>query len=289
MADVPRPPYPPTLGERFWARLAEEREAIAERRLPPDPSPGGRRSAGVPPLRIGGTPALLATMVAAMALVGGIAVVGAWGWQLWSSRAAVAVEDQIPRAVAPPVPTFEPARPLAAAGPEGAAAPTSTSAPQSLLVHVAGSVRQPGVVEVASTARVIDALKSAGGPTDDADLDRINLAAPLQDGQHVYVIATGETAVPVLSSGPTGGSADSSAGVRDDGPVNINVASLAELERLPGVGPATASSIVEFRNKRGPFFEPADLLNVPGIGPAKFAAMESLVAVGAVAGGVPGS
>jgi competence protein ComEA len=138
--------------------------------------------------------------------------------------------------------------------------PTTTSA--ELHVHAAGAVAQPGVVTVPNGSRVTDVVAAAGGPAADADLDQINLAAPVTDGERVYVPHKGET---VLAD--SGGASATSAAA--DGIVNINNADATTLETLPGVGPATAKAIVDYRTQHGKFRSVDDLLNVRGIGPSK--------------------
>ena len=117
---------------------------------------------------------------------------------------------------------------------------TSTTAPEVLVVHVAGSVVAPGIHELAVGARVVDAIEAAGGLTAEADAGRINLAAPLTDGERVYVLALGEEAPPVAVGTAPGGAASAESA----GPVNINTADAAALEALPGVGPATSEAIL---------------------------------------------
>lgn len=136
------------------------------------------------------------------------------------------------------------------------------------VVHVAGSVVTPGVVRVAAGARVIDAIDAAGGPLPRAALDTVNLAAAVVDGERVYVPAVGEVVVP-----PIGESSESIY------PIDLNRADEATLDQLPGVGPATAAAIVDYRTSVGGFVSVDDLLNVPGIGPAKVSALRDLVSV----------
>jgi competence protein ComEA len=144
--------------------------------------------------------------------------------------------------------------------PESRDSPSTTSA--ELHVHAAGAVVQPGVVTVPAGARVTDVVSAAGGPAPDADLNQINLAAPVKDGERVYVPRQGET---VLAASGSGAASTSTS----DGIVNINDADAATLETLPGVGPATAQAIIDYRNEHGRFRSVDDLLNVRGIGPAK--------------------
>jgi competence protein ComEA len=148
---------------------------------------------------------------------------------------------------------------------------TSTTTPPAVVVHAAGAVRAPGVYRLAAGARVADVLDAAGGPAEGADLDRLNLAAPVVDGAQVYVPRVGEPLpAPVDGGGPAG---------TPTGPLDLNVATQEQLERLPGIGPATASAILAERERRGRFASVDDLLDVRGIGPAKLAALRDLVAV----------
>jgi competence protein ComEA len=150
--------------------------------------------------------------------------------------------------------------------------PLGTPAPGPVIVHVAGAVLLPGVYQLGPGSRVDDAVRSAGGPTDGAELGRINLAAPLVDGDQIYVPEVGEVApqpAPVpASAGPD---------LAPSGPVDVNRAPARELETLPGVGPATAAAIVAERERNGPFASFEDLERVPGIGPAKLAGLVGLV------------
>jgi competence protein ComEA len=150
---------------------------------------------------------------------------------------------------------------------EVAGSSTSTTEPSSLLVHAAGAVQRPGVYELRAGSRVTDLIDAAGGPTDDADVDQLNLAAPVADGERVYVPRVGEVvAASAGADGPTG-------------PLDLNTATLEQLDELPGVGPATAQAIIDERDRRGGFTSVDDLLDVRGIGPAKLAALRDLVRV----------
>jgi competence protein ComEA len=162
--------------------------------------------------------------------------------------------------------------------------PTATSVPAASLqvvVHVAGAVTAPGVYPLPQTARVADAVAAAGGPSPDGDLDALNLAAFLADGQRVYVPRSGEVDPASVPSGAAvSASADSPGGTRPPtGPIDLNTATAAELESLPGVGPATAAAIVDDRTRNGPFATVDDLDRVPGIGPAKLAALREHLTV----------
>lgn len=150
--------------------------------------------------------------------------------------------------------------------------PTTASEASTFVVHVAGAVAAPGVYGVRNPSRVVDAIEAAGGPTADAELDSLNLAAPLVDGQRIYVPVVGEVVAPADDSSVAGGESVS-------GPIDLNTATATELDELPGVGPATATAIVEHRDEHGPFASIDDLTDVSGIGPAKLEAVRDLVRV----------
>lgn len=140
-----------------------------------------------------------------------------------------------------------------------------------VVVHVSGAVHSPGVVQLPPGSRVEDALQAAGGTTEDADLAAINLARPLADGEQIHVPVPGEEAPSVAAPGDpgAGGGADGDPGEgTGGGPIDLNTASAAQLEELPGVGPSIAQRILEHREKNGPFASVDALLEVSGIGPA---------------------
>lgn len=145
---------------------------------------------------------------------------------------------------------------------------------KSVVVHVGGAVADPGVRELAEGSRVQDAVEAAGGFAEDAAPDALNLARVLVDGEQVVV--------PTLEEAEAAGGAGTSVapGTVPGGKVNINAASAAELDALPGVGPATAEKIVADREANGPFASPEDLKRVSGIGDKKFAELADLVCVG---------
>jgi competence protein ComEA len=160
-----------------------------------------------------------------------------------------------------------------------AAGPSTTSTSGSggmVVVHVAGDVARPGVVRIAAGARVVDAIHAAGGGLPDADLDRLNLAAKVADGQRVAVAKIGAPA-PVEAG--TGAGAATGDPTTPSGPVNLNTATQAELEELPGIGPSLAAAIITEREKRGGFHDVAELQDVRGIGERRYADIKDLVAV----------
>jgi len=147
---------------------------------------------------------------------------------------------------------------------------SGVSSNEFVIVHVTGQVVAPGVVKLASGSRVVDAVAAAGGASPAAALDSLNLAAVLDDGQQVHVPAFGESLPPVSSASVSEGT---------DFPIDLNAADAEALDSLPGVGPATAAAIVRWRDENGAFVTIDDLLDVPGLGPAKVEALRGLVVV----------
>lgn len=177
--------------------------------------------------------------------------------------------------------------PMATAGGVGAtsvagAAAESVSAPTTTIiervVHVAGAVRRPGLVRLSGSPRVADAVEAAGGLRSDADLDRLNLAAPVSDGVRVFIPVVGAPDPgPVATPAPTGGdAADPSS---PEAPVDLNSATADQLEELPGVGPSTSAAIIRYREESGRFGSVDELLEVRGIGPTKLEALRPMVTV----------
>lgn len=143
--------------------------------------------------------------------------------------------------------------------PTPAAPEPQTVVDRLITVHISGAVIRPGVVTVASQARVADAVAAAGGASQVADLSALNLAAPVRDGEYIVVP---DVFADGLNRQATG-----------SGGVDINAGTAADLEDLPGVGPVLADRIVAYRDANGPFATVEDLLDVPGIGEAKLAGM----------------
>lgn len=145
-------------------------------------------------------------------------------------------------------------------------------------VHVVGAVRRAGLYELPSGARANDALKKAGGATASADLSAVNLAAQVQDGQQLRIPRKGEAAeAPPPEASGSGGSASTGTSQGAPATVRINSASGVELETLPGVGPALAQRLMQWRSEHGRFRNAADLDAVPGIGPAMLAKLKPVV------------
>jgi competence protein ComEA len=163
-----------------------------------------------------------------------------------------------------------PSTPASAVATTASRAPAPAPSQARVLVHVVGAVRRPAVYRLAATARVLDAVRAAGGAVRGADLEAIDLAAPLVDGEQVQVPRRG-----AATPGPAGAAAVASGGA-PRAPVHLNGADAAALDGLPGIGPATAARIVAWRTAHGGFRRLDDLLDVPGIGPAKLAALKGL-------------
>ena len=173
------------------------------------------------------------------------------------------------------------------AGPASSGGATSggdTAGSGQIVVDVDGAVAHPGLYKLPPDSRVQAALAAAGGLSRQADAHRINRAAKLHDGQKLYVLSQGESTPPLAASSGQGceGQACTSAegGLSGSDPegqglVNINTANAAQLTQLPGVGPAIAQKIIDYRTANGPFTSVDDLTKVPGIGAAKLAQIKS--------------
>ncbi len=174
-----------------------------------------------------------------------------------------------------------------AAGTAGTAGTADGTVAEDLVVHVTGQVRDPGVVELPAGSRVVDAVRAAGGLTDQADQSTVNLARALVDGEQLWVGRPGEEppagwAPPAAAPGGAagGGGAGGAGGGADPPPLDLNTATQADLEELPGVGPVTAGHILAWRDEHGRFSRVEELLEVSGIGERTLAQLEPLVTVG---------
>lgn len=154
--------------------------------------------------------------------------------------------------------------------------------PAGVVVHVSGAVKKAGVYRLSPDSRVADALEQAGGATEHADLDALNLAAPLHDGQQIHVPRKGETRTPVsggVSSPRAAHNAPKTAAAAPQFPINLNTADAEQLEAIPGIGPVLAQRIIEYRQTHGRFQSVDDLLEVHGIGAKRLESMRPYVTV----------
>lgn len=159
-------------------------------------------------------------------------------------------------ASAPPIPTAT-----------SQAASLSRPAERAVVVDVAGAVTRPGLYRLLPGARVADAIARAGGATHKAQMELVNLAALVSDGEQILV--PGRGTVVAAGSGAGGGTGA-------QGPVHLNSATLEQLDSLPGVGPVTAQKIVDYRTEHGAFGSLAALDAIPGIGPARIEQLKGL-------------
>ncbi|HUX71684.1 MAG TPA: helix-hairpin-helix domain-containing protein [Cellulomonadaceae bacterium] len=229
----------------------------------------GTTATGIPLFRWTVRPAVAVAAVLAITALGG-------GMVVWSARAAPG--DGLPLGIAvgsangATAPASDRARasdegvPTAGAGPSNV--PTDGRA-AGVVVHVVGQVASPGVVRLPPGARVTDAIAAAGGATADADLSVVNLARVLVDGEQVLVPRPGETSIA-----PGQGAA-----VAAGAPLDLNAATLAELDALPGIGPVLAQRILDWRAAHGRFTDVEELAEVSGIGPSALSRLRDRVRV----------
>jgi competence protein ComEA len=167
-----------------------------------------------------------------------------------------------------PASTTTPAAPLPPSPGLGAGA---TEAPHArVVVDVVGAVRRPGLYRLEQGSRIADAVARAGGATPKAELAQVNLAAPLADGEQVVIPKRGLPVAVAPAAGSSGGAAAT-------GPVQLSTATLEQLDTLPGVGPATAQKILDYRAKHGAFRSVDELDAVPGIGPKRLDQLRDVV------------
>ncbi|MGY4542075.1 competence protein ComEA [Arthrobacter sp. UYNi723] len=217
----------------------------------------------------------VALLIAALAVLG-----GAWFW----SQVAAGQPEVMPLSDISAQGGLSAGEETQSQEPHGAGPPElPAESPQAgtVIIHVAGAVAVPGVVQLPAGSRVHQAVAAAGGGTPTADLNRLNLAAVLTDGQKLYVPQAGEE-IPAGSSGPPGGPGEETDGggtASAGGKVNLNTAGVEELDALPKVGPVLAQRIVDWRKEHGPFKSIEELDAVDGVGPKMLETLLPLVGV----------
>ena len=218
--------------------------------------------------------------VKALAVVAAFVVVGSafLTWRARPSTVTVAPEATITAT------TGAVGRPPTNAGPTVPPSLSATSAATMLVIAVEGKVRHPGLVRLPLGSRIADAIDAAGGAEPGTDLSFVNLAQKVVDGELIVIGVTPPPGVAATagtgSSGAGGSGAGGSSGTAQPGsPINLNTASEADLDTLPGIGPALAQRIIDYRTQHGAFRSVDELRNVSGIGDAKFAEVKDLVTV----------
>lgn len=157
---------------------------------------------------------------------------------------------------------------------------------ETIVIHITGEVKKEGVIYLEEGARIIDAIKEAGGETKQADLSQVNLAYELQDGQKIYIPNKNEKITEYIVDNSNENLMNNQNTNKSDSgsngkiiKININTATLAELDNLPGIGPSTAQKIIEYREKNGKFKKIEDIQNVKGIGEAKYEDIKEKITV----------
>ncbi|WP_399495209.1 helix-hairpin-helix domain-containing protein [Streptomyces sp. P9(2023)] len=216
--------------------------------------------------RCGLEPRTLVALAVVLVVAAGLA-----GRYFWTGRPEEVRAPEIVRAAPPPESGVPPgASPGLPAG--GSAGPTPGAAPPGVVVDVSGKVRRPGVLTLPAGSRVADALRAAGGARPGTDLTGLNRARILMDGEQVAVGVT----TPAVTGGGTGVGGGGAQGTRA-APLSLNVATVEQLDTLPGVGPVLAQHIVDHRTEHGGFRSVAELREVNGIGDRRFADLAPLV------------
>ena len=146
-----------------------------------------------------------------------------------------------------------------------------------IVIHIIGEINNPGIVYLKENARIIDAINAAGGITEKGDLNQVNLAYILSDGQKVYIPKLGDEDIKIVSeeAGKNVINNENDKNVK----ININIATIEQIQNLPGIGKAMAERIINYRNEHGKFIKIEDLKNVSGIGDAKLKNIEKYICI----------
>jgi competence protein ComEA len=198
----------------------------------------------------------------------------AWAaWSVFRTRPEVLPDTRPPTALTTGSPVTQPSTGAASTSAQTSPGTPGQSAAGTVVVHVAGKVRRPGLVRAPTGSRVADVLALAGGPLPGVDLTTLNLARQVTDGEQILV------GLPDTSTSAPGSTASTGATAPTDSPVNLNTATLDELDALPGVGPVLAQRILDYRSENGPFTTIDQLQEVPGVGPKKFESLKPHVRI----------
>lgn len=158
-----------------------------------------------------------------------------------------------------------------------------TPTPAAIMIYVTGSVNTPGVVALPRQSRVLNAIEAAGGLSEDADSEAVNLAAKVNDGDRISVPSRSAQATKMAVASTTAALEPARKGATATPtvtfPINLNTATAQELEALPSIGPAKSAQIIAYRQQKGPFKKIEDLQNIPGFGPATFEKLKDLITV----------
>ncbi len=157
-------------------------------------------------------------------------------------------------------------------------------AEETIIVHVAGAVINQGIVKIKENSRIDDVIKAAGGTTEEADLNNVNLAYVVEDGQKIYIPSKNETIkysekIETVTDGPGSTNIEEGNNEKAGGLININTANQIKLQELPGIGEATALKIINYREENGKFKTIEDIKNVSGIGDSKYESIKDLICV----------
>jgi competence protein ComEA len=227
--------------------------------------------------------------VLAMAVVTAVTVLVAGGWVLAAQPRPMLAADTTSSEPAGPSPAPAPMAPggslKSPLGGRGSPAATATGSQPPVVVDVAGKVRKPGVYRLPAGSRVDDAVRAAGGLLSGVDPVLVNLARKLADGEQLLVglVAAGGGSAGGGSAGGgsgAGGGAPAGPDASTSGPLDLNSATLSQLDGLPGVGPVLAQRILDWRTEHGRFDSVDQLRGVSGIGDSKYADLKSLVSIG---------
>lgn len=262
------------------AAASARHRLTASLRLPTDaeglliPQPGNASGADSDSLRDRfrwGTPARVAVLVAILVLL-----FLCWlAWHAFTNQTTV-----VPLGAVSSGPGVPDGAPSPSGSPSNRTESGSDTAGEPMVVHVAGAVANSGIVKLAAGSRVFEAIAAAGGAGPDADLNQLNLAETVQDGQKIQVPRIGETLSGSAGSGGAGAGGLTTPGNSGAGPtVNLNTATAEELGTLPRVGPVLAQRIVDWRKEHGPFKAVEELDAVDGVGPKMLEALLPLVGV----------